>query len=41
MSLAPNLSKMTKVRIDFGGRFSIKFNDTLARILGFTHTIIY
>jgi len=30
-----------KVRIDFGGRFSIKFNDTLARMLGFAHTIIY
>ena len=40
MSLAPNFSKL-KVRIDFGGMFSVKFNDALARMLGFTHTIIY
>jgi len=40
MSHAPNFSKL-KVRINFGGRFSVKFNDGLARMLGFTHTIIY
>ena len=38
--LAPNVVRK-KVRIDKDGEFSIQFNETLARILGFVHSTIY